>query len=317
MKKKSAPIEIEKRKIPIIAAILIVVIGFVFFRSNPGLLANFVLISMLVGVMPFVVISYIEYQRISRIEEQFPVFLRDLSESQKSGMSLAEAFRVASRTDYGTLSREIKKINDQLSWGTPLQDALTMFSDRMKGSPLTRRVIRIIIEAYSSGGDIAETMESISADVAMLREAEKERKSIMAQHATMLYMIYFIFIIIILVLSKVLIPMLEIGSSQSSQAAGFIGGFKDPCAICVNSRNILCGSCSTFSLVSSMFGLGTGSGAYYKALFFSLVLVQGLFSGLIIGQIQNNSVLSGARHSILMVAAGFSIFMISVFLGFI
>ena len=69
---------------------------------------------------------------------------------------------------------EIKKINNQISWGISLQEALIRFSRRFKKSMMVKRVTRILIEAYSSGGDIIRTMEATANDIETIREAEKE-----------------------------------------------------------------------------------------------------------------------------------------------
>lgn len=306
----------ETRKIPVYAAVALLVIGFAFFSGNKGILANFVLMAMLVGVIPFVLMSYFEFHNIRLIEEQLPVFLRDLAESQKAGMSLPDALKIASKTDYKLLSKEIKKLNDQLSWGVPLQEVLDRFSSRMKGSPLIRRIIRVINEAYSSGGDIANVMESTSTDVTMIKEAELERKSLMSQHVTTMYLLYFIFIAIVLVLSKTLLPMLQIGGPGGFSMAG-IGGFQDPCQSCVGQPQFFCSSCAAFSLLGAMFALGTGAVAYYKSLFFSMIMVQGIFSGLVAGQIERGSMLAGVKHCLIMTASGFAIFMLTTQLGII
>lgn len=306
-------IKFETRKIPIVVAVALLVFGVIFFHNDAGVLGNIVLISMIVGVMPFVLLSYVEYHGIKSAEEQLPLFLRDLAESQKSGMNLPQALQIAVKTDYGVLSKEVKKMNDQLSWGIPLQEVLNRFSQRMHRSNLIGRAIRIINEAYSSGGNITDTMEATAVDVTLIKDAEKERRSLMTQHVTMMYAIYFIFLVIVLVLTKILLPMLQIGK----ETQGTFMAFQDPCSVCVGTSHLFCVSCSAFSLLCQMFGFGTGINCYYKALFFSVIIVQGLFTGLIAGQIGENSAIAGAKHSLIMTGSGFGIFMIALRLGII
>jgi len=300
--------------IPPVAGGILLLIGIILFYNDAGLLGNIVLTSLLIGFLPFIVVAYFNNEKIRAIEEQFPIFLRDIAESQKAGTSLPDAFRSATRTDYGKMSKEIKKISDQLSWGIPLQEALNRFSARMKNSEIITRSARIMNEAYSSGGDIAETMESIATDVNTIKELEKERASSMMQHITIMYIIYFVFIAIVISLAKTLFPMLEMNLGGGFTGSG-TGGFNDPCASCATGGNILCISCSTFTTLSMMFSFGTGAIAYYRALFFSMIIVQGIFSGLIAGQIGSNSALAGVKHSVILTAAGFGIFMIALRLG--
>ncbi len=308
--------EIDRRKIPVIAAALWFLFGVVLFHSDPAIMANFVLIAVLIGVLPYILMSYFEYQRIKSIEDQFPLFLRDIAESQKAGMSLPQALRNAAKVDYGKLTPEIKKMSDQLSWGIPLQEVLERFSKRMKDSKIIRRSVRILIEAYNSGGNITETMESTANDVTIIKEAEKERKSMMSQHVTMLYLIYFIFIVIVLVLSKTLFPILEM-SSGAPAGGTQVGTFQDPMAACEQTGGVYCIFHPVFSAICMMFSFGTGVNCFYKALFFSVVIIQGIFSGLVCGQISDNSARAGIKHSLIMTSAGFAIFIITTRLGIV
>ena len=58
-----------------------------------------------------------------------------------------------------------------------------------------------------------------------------------------------------------------------------------------------------------MFGAASeGLGCYYIAMFFSVVMVQGIFTGLIAGQLGENSAIAGVKHSIIMVFVAVGIF---------
>lgn len=305
--------------IPPIAGAVILFLGIIFFHNDTGLLGNFVIISMLVGFLPFVLVAYFNHEKIRVIEDHWPIFMRDMAESQKAGTNFPDALRITSKTDYGKLSREIKKMNDQLSWGIPLQEVLNRFSARMKGSDLIIRSVRIINEAYSSGGDIADTMESIATDVNIIKEYKRERTSRVMQHIIVIYIIYFVFIAIVISLSNTLLPILNMnivagGTSPSVGQGGITAGFSDPCIFCTDG-NIMCISCSTFSVVSIIFSLGTGPISYYRALFLSMIIVQGIFTGLVAGQISSNSALAGVKHSLILTAIGFGVFMIALKLG--
>jgi flagellar protein FlaJ len=250
-------------------------------------------------------LSYFEYSRIKAIEDQLPVFLLDLAESQKVGLTLHESLRQAAKTDYGKLSPEIKTVYNQLSWGINVQDVFKNFAKRMKKSMLTSRVVSIINETYISGGDIGRTMEATASDITAIKEAEKERRSVTSEHTFIMYAIYFIFIGIVVGLSQTLIPMLSIGSEAGS--AGGIGGifsFTNPCDACVDNPSIYCINCPIFSGLCSMVGFEQGGSCYYNALFVLMAAVQGIFSGLVAGQIGEGSVLAGVKHSIIMTTVG-------------
>jgi len=297
----------EKKKfnvkfVPVILAAVLIVISF-FFYENVGIMGNLILLAIIVGVIPYAFISYFEYKKIKTMEEQLPLFLLDLSEAQKIGMTLTEALKQVSKTDYGKLTEEIKRINYQLSWGVNTQEAMNNFALRLKKSKLIGRVVRIINEAYSSGGDIARTMEATASDITAIKEAEKERRAVTYQHMLIMYAIYYIFIGIVIGLSQTLIPLMEL--DVQSGIAGSIMVFTDPCEICLTNPGIYCINCSVFSVVCQMFGIETS--CYYYALFLLMAIVQGIFSGLVAGQIGEGSVTAGLKHSSIMTISGFSI----------
>lgn len=292
----------DVKYIPMIIAASLIVIS-IFFYENIGLMGNLILLAAIIGIVPYAFFSYFEYKRIKTIEEQLPLFLLDLSEAQKIGMTLTEALKQVSRTDYGKLTEEIKKINYQLSWGIPTQEAMNNFAIRLKKSKLIGRIVRIINEAYSSGGDIARTMEATASDITSIKEAEKERRAITYQHMLIMYAIYYIFIGIVIGLSQTLIPLMEM--DVQSGIAGSIMTFSDPCEACVNNPDIYCVNCSVFSVVCQMFGIEKS--CYYYALFLLMAIIQGIFSGLVAGQIGEGSVTAGLKHSSIMTISGFSI----------
>jgi flagellar protein FlaJ len=298
--------------IPIIIAAILIVVS-IFFRENISLMGNLILLAAIIGIVPYAFLSYFEYKKIKVMEDQLPLFLLDLSESQKIGMTLTEALKKVSKTDYGKLSEEIKKIDYQLSWGIPTQEAMNNFAIRLKKSRLIGRVVRIINEAYSSGGDIARTMESTASDITAIKEAEKERKSVTYQHMLIMYAIYYIFIGIVIGLSQTLIPLMNL--NVESGIAGNIMAFSDPCEPCATNPSIYCINCSIFSVVCQMFGIGKS--CYYYALFLLMAVIQGVFSGLVAGQIGEGSVTAGLKHSSIMTISGFSILLFLLKLGVI
>jgi len=305
--------QLKKIYIPPIIGALMILIGIPLFWSNPAILGNIILLSVVVGIMPYVIIKYLEYERIKSIEEQLPAFMLDLAETQKAGMTLPGALRSVSKTDYGKLTAEIKKMNNQLSWGIPVQEVLDRFAWRMRKSKTINRVVRIIVEAYDSGGDIGRTLQSTAEDIVTINETEKEKVAVMSQHVIVMYAIYFIFVGIIVGLSKTLVPMLQLNIETA--AVGGILSFSDPCTICGTSANLFCLPCKVYGILCQMFGLGDGSVCYYRSLFMLMAIVQGIFTGLVAGQIGQGSMTAGVKHSLIMTGLGFSIIMILLHMG--
>lgn len=298
--------------LPVYAAIFLNMIV-LLASGDVGALGVSLMFSLIAGATPFFLYKYFRIKKLKEIEDQMPNFLRDLVESVKGGMSLDVAIKTATKADYGRLSNEIVKIYNQMSWGVTFDKALVTFSRRMKESDLINRTIRIIVEARKSGGDIISVMETVASDVSIIKEAEKDRKSSTSKQVMVMYMIYFMFIGIIIALTKILIPLSDL--SSAGQGIGAFGGGGGPCSSTPegNAKFI----CSFFLSIAKVFGMGEGSIGYYKSLFFSMTLVQGILSGLIAGQIGEDSVYAGVKHSLILMGIGFSIFVISLKAGVI
>lgn len=316
---KDWPLEKKVKVIPPTVGVGITLITVVAFPGEIGMLGVSILFALLISFTPYSLYGYFITKRIRSHEDQFPNFLRDLVESKKSGMTLPQAIKSTSKNEYGKLSPQIRKMNNQIALGVSFEEVLDKFANRMEGSKLIQRSIRIIINAQKSGGDLVSTMETIASDAATIKEMEKEKKSKMQQHSMVMYLIYFMFLGITVILSKVLIPMTEMGRMSGQEgglgvALGGGGGICIPIETTTGIQNFVC---SFFLSMSEVFGLGTGMGGYYKGLFLSMILIEGIFSGLIIGQISNNSPSAGIKHSLILTGVGFTAFLLTVKMGII
>ncbi len=64
---------------------------------------------MVISALPYALYVYFRGKKYRQMEDEFPAFLRSLSESIKSGMALPQAFQQASKTDYGRLNEEVER----------------------------------------------------------------------------------------------------------------------------------------------------------------------------------------------------------------
>ncbi len=306
---------------PMMFALLLLIVGIFFVKTESGtpdigVIGNLVFLSVLVIIGPYLIKKYLDYSWMKSLEDQFPNFLRDLSESQRAGMNLIQALSSAADSNYGKLTPEIKRMVNHYTWGVPFERIIEIFISRTKDSELMTRSMRIIKEAYASGGNITSTLESVSRDVSVIKDAEKERKTSLGQHVMIMYAIFFMFLIIVLALTKILVPMFKQQGTSLSGSSSF--GFSDPCRLCSSANlDLNCMPCSVYGVICSMFGINAGVGCYYTSLFFSMLMLQGIFGGLVAGQISENSVVSGLKHSMIMAGIGFATFSILIRIGVI
>lgn len=310
---------------------VLVLLGIIMFEVASSKLAGSILIlGLLIGVLPYGFISFLKNRALREMENQFPSFLKDLAESKKGGMTIIQAFESARETDYGRLNHEIEKIHNQLTWGIPFPEVMQRFSKRMDDSPVIQELISILLQSFKSGGDITETIEAIAEDSSKLKSAVQEKNSKIKQQIFIMYIIYFLFIGITVGIYSMLTQLLGLGQAGGGALSGleFLGGGSSGttnfCGPDVDLSAPLCETAKIFGFVpenvSSAGGLSSdyatrfnyGQMAYYKSLLFSMLMVQGLCTGAVAGQISEGTPTAGVKHAMIMMPIAFVVFMLMV-----
>jgi flagellar protein FlaJ len=267
-----------------------------------GVMANLIILSTFIIAVPQFFLTYEEYKNIKEMEERFPVMLRDIIESLASGVPLHQALLNASRLDYGKLSVEIKKVANQITWGIPVHKVLNQFANRVKRSKRLFTNIKLINESYTSGGDVVSILNTVADNSNLLEDAEKERRSLLSQYVMLMYAISIIFIIIVVAISRLVMPIFaQPAQGPGQEDLGVMIGLGNPCDPCYEIECLPCGLYQATSYY--LFNIDpTSIAAYYIALFFYMSIVQSIFSGLVAGQIGENSMTAGIKHSLIMVS---------------
>jgi flagellar protein FlaJ len=291
---------------PAIVSVVLIVAGVII--GDIPVFGNILIISVFICVIPYFLYRYSKFLWIKGVEEQFPNFVRDLADSSRSGMSLPECIGIAAKANYGKLSPEVQKMHNRLSWGTSFLRVMELFHSNVKDSKIITEALSIIRQSYETGGSIPATLDSVSKDILMLKEAEAERASLVREQVMIMYGLFFIFLGISVMIIYVMVPMLHSQASITQGISGFL--FSNPCG-----QGSLIFPCGLFSGICAVFEINPGITCYYVAIFFSIVLVQGIFTGLIAGQLGENSPVSGVKHSLIMSFAAVGIFLFLAKIG--
>jgi len=302
VKKKPMSIELKILMATILIPLLLVMLNFVNYlftndmNEFKGILGMIIIFSTFVIVTPQFMLRYVKYRTIKEYEEKFPIFLRDLIESLRSGMPFHKSLMMTSKLDYGKLSDEIKKMSNQLSWGIPFDKVISQFRERVRHSKRLEMAMNIIRETNMYGGDVVSTLESLAENSIILEDAEKEKKSLLNQYVVLMYAISFLFVGIVAAINRLMVPIFQ---TSTMGTAGEIIGLTNPCESRYGLGTFVCG---VFDFISEfIFNIDKYSiGAYYTSLFFCMSIVVAMCCGLIAGQISENSVLAGVKHSLIM-----------------
>ncbi|MHB8633056.1 MAG: type II secretion system F family protein [Thermoplasmatota archaeon] len=242
---------------------------------QPRTWIHFASIGVMIGLGPYGFLVAKEANRIRRLEERFPDFLREIATSHKSGLTLAEAVTVSSRGDYGPLSPEVRRMADQVAWNVPFTEALQRFSDRVR-TPLVQRAVNLILEADRSGGSSTEVLLAAARDAREIKTLENDRRITMSLYTIIIYITFFVFLGVAAVLYGQFIPQL-VKSSQAaalaSQGTGVVQGL----------------------------GGQTLDASQFQLFYFLAAMVQALGDGIVAGMMGTGRAVLGLRHSFNMV----------------
>ncbi len=309
---------------------ILMIIGMLLYTSVSIQLGGLTIImGLLAAVLPFGIISFMKNRAITEMERQFPAFLKDLAESKRGGMTMLDSFESARETDYGRMNSEIEKVHSQLSWGIPFPEVIARFSTRMKDSAVIQQSLSIILQSYKSGGEITKTIESVGDSATMLKEVIQSKNSMLKQQLVIMYVIYFLFIGITVGVYFLMQQLLGLGSPEPGtleNVGEFLGdgddeGIANFCGPDVPYASPLCSIAQVFGFVPSNVTDFTssyaeqyayGQMAYYKSILFTMLMVQGMCSAAVAGQISEGSPSAGIKHAIIMLPAAFIVFMLIV-----
>jgi flagellar protein FlaJ len=225
-------------------------------------------------VLPIVLSEYLKYRKLKIVETMFPIFLRDFIELMRGGMMIEQAMKNLKKNDYKELNPYVKKMAAQLDWGIPVEKVLTNFARSTK-SKMIQRTISSVIESHRFGGNLTDTLEALLNASTEIERLKAERVMYLYSQVTTGYIIFFVFLGVMIAMGRFLIPSLTSVSVEGVKAVP-----KEELVLA------------------------------YKTLFMNLILIQGTFAGLSVGKMAEGRLISGVKHSLIMVIIGLLVFVL-------
>jgi len=263
----------------ITAAISVVIamsfsIGFFIIQPDTAALYfnEVLLVSLIIVLAPSAVLEHLNQKWMNGIEDQMPVLVRGISESQETGLTFIKAIEkvVEDKMIRPPLSDEVKKLTVQMSWGLSFEDALTGFRNRIKSS-IVNRFCTIVLEASRSGGEIRKVFTATAGFMEDMRQTDKETSSQMKPYTIVVYAAFFVFAFTSVILVRSFFaPLQGLPQILSPISIGGLGSLKD--------------------------------------FFYRTMLMSALVGGLMAGKIGERRVAGGFKHSIILMIVGYLIF---------
>ena len=262
-----------------VASIMLVIVALLTLEPTTVVIAYLTVIVISIFLFPYSFYEYMSQARLKIMEEQFPIFLKDLADSLRAGLTIVDAIKTSSKGEYREFNTEIRRMSNQMSWGIPFEKVIEETITRLKNSVYISRGLAILMQAYSSGGDISPIMASVADSTVLLQNVEKDQESSMTEQTSIIYVIQFVFIIITVVLFRVLIPITSSGGFGEILLSGQVGNLDLD---------------------------------YYKVFFFVTIAIQSVCNGLVAGVTKNGNLVSGVKHVAIMFA--FSLVLFTLFI---
>ena len=237
-----------------------------------------IFLALILAIFPPAIINYLDMRWRSSVDKNIPEFLRELSEAGRTGVTLTRALDLASKRRYGPLSSELERVVNKLSWGGNFEESLKNFAERIE-TKLSKRTSILLTEINRSGGDIKDVLDTVSKHIRELQTIEDERKSQLRTYVAIVYIAFFIFIFIDYILLQTFFAKIE-SLKESLMEAGEGG----------------------------LFIMQELSYDSIKTIMFHMVIMQGLFGGLIAGKMGEGALGAGLKHSLILIIIGFLMF---------
>ncbi len=251
-----------------ILGIVIVVTACTTLQGRP-LFDEYLLLALVLTVFPPAVLDYIDYRWKRSIDKHLPDLFRGIVQAQKTGMTLPQALEEVSKRRYGPLTKELKKMVAQMSWGVPFEKALQSLGERID-TTLVRRAIPLILEASRSGGRIERVFDPMEKFVQTTLTFEKERKTQTRPYVAITYVAFFVFLFTVIMFFKSFFVRM---SEMSSIGFTTIMTLKEA-----------------------------------RSVFFHMSAIQAFFGGLMAGKMGEGTVGAGLKHSVIFLTCGYLVF---------
>ena len=144
-------------------------------------------VSLFVSAAPAAIIHMRLSKTKNSMEQGVASFLRDLTEVRKTGLSPEKCIENLSKRDYGSFSKELRKISSDISWGIPIKKVMTDFLHRTR-SWMVQIVMFLLVETIDVGGGTIAMIDSLARFNNLTQEVEKEKKMSVRPYVMMPYL---------------------------------------------------------------------------------------------------------------------------------
>jgi flagellar protein FlaJ len=232
-----------------------------------------VILPMLIIIVPLSLFHELKMRRETAFAQRFPDTLNVLSSANRMGISFTDALKMVAQWTQGPLAIELQKVRNDIRWNFDTRSALLAFGNRIKVANLTR-TLKLVAEGTRSSSDIARVLTVAAEDARERFKIDRRRRQSLSAYTTVVIIGFMVYMLVIVLLDTSYLDPIA-NAPPVPQPEGVSG--------------------TTLSMAQLPVEA-------YQALFFHSALIQAIGVGLIAGKLSRDSVLSGLKYSIALIA---------------
>ncbi|MDG6990375.1 MAG: type II secretion system F family protein [Nitrososphaerota archaeon] len=149
--------------------------------------------ALMAATLPAMVVAMKSGRERNALEKALPDFFRDFSEGRKIGLSPEQTIQSLADKHYGLLSKHVKKMSSQVSWGVSTVKVISTFASEVR-SWVTREAGMLLAEVIDVGGGTVRSFSDMADFTRKMNDLESEKRSTLKPY---LFINYFAAIMVV------------------------------------------------------------------------------------------------------------------------
>lgn len=232
---------------------------------------NYLIIAIIITLIPSSIVDFLDRKWKRDVDHNLPKFIRDIADSQKTGMAFTKAIEHSARLDYGALSKELRQTVSLMSWGETYKVAFDEMAKRVN-TPLVYRTMALLTEVGHSGGNLGDILESIYLHTKEVQDMQNDRRRQMSTYLMVIYAAFGVYLFVVIILFLTFFAQIQ---SIAEEGTPF-GGNINPIV--------------------------------YYGWFFHMSVIESVFAGFIIGKMGDGSISAGLKHVLVLLIISITVF---------
>ena len=133
------------------------------------------------------IVAFRQSRERTGLEKALPDFIRDVAEGRKIGLSPEGSIEQLGSKNYGRLSKSIRTMGSQISWGLPIVKVIKTFAESVD-SWITMAIGTLMVEVVDVGGGTVNSFSQMADFTRKVNEIEADKRAALRSYIFVVYM---------------------------------------------------------------------------------------------------------------------------------